>query len=298
MAYITKLFPKRKDTRYFGPARVKENRDHHLPTHILVQVPGFPMGLMARLAIPLEKNLSPGDRVLVSMENEDQIYVIGVLNQKTTPEKTPVTIEIENGAFAKIQGSKGEKKIQIFSSDKDLIFEFTPSSGNAKVMSNTRDLSIEAPKGDLSLKSRGNLNIDAEQVNISGRSALDLNASGLGNTKGSCISVKKNQLKISSPDIHTTAQRSHFNIKETRYIGKRFSTRVGHLKIVADKMESAANSVVEKIRDMFKTIENLYQLKAKRKRMLIETTYHAKAENIIFKSEEDFKVKGDQIHLG
>ncbi|MCP3874461.1 MAG: DUF3540 domain-containing protein [Desulfobacteraceae bacterium] len=248
--------------------------------------------------MPLEDVLSPGDQVLVALENENQIYIIGVLNQKVVNKKRPVKFEIENGAFAKIEGSKGKANIQIFSNQKDLIFEYSPSSGKAKVISNSSSICVEAPGGDLSLNCKGNLNLGAEQVNISGHSALNLTTAGLENFKGSSIGIKNNQLKISSPDIRTTAELGHFNIKETRYTGKNLLSKIGQLKIVADKMETTANSVVDKIKDIFKTVENLYQLKAKRKRMVVETTYHVKAEDITFKSEEDFKVKGNQIHLG
>jgi hypothetical protein len=49
---------------------------------------------------------------------------------------------------------------------------------------------------------------------------------------------------------------------------------------------------------MYNTVEQLSQLKTGRMRTLVKSTFHLKAKNSMLKSEEDFKVRAEKIHLG
>jgi hypothetical protein len=67
---------------------------------------------------------------------------------------------------------------------------------------------------------------------------------------------------------------------------------------VVDRMETLTGTLVEKTRNAYRTVEQLTQLKAGRMRTLVDQTFHFKSRKAFLKSDEDFKIKGEKIHLG
>jgi hypothetical protein len=70
------------------------------------------------------------------------------------------------------------------------------------------------------------------------------------------------------------------------------------ISFVAHRLETLADTVVSKARNVYRTVEELTQLQTGRLRMLVKGSCHLKARDAFLKAEQDFKVDGDQIHLG
>ena len=114
----------------------------------------------------------------------------------------------------------------------------------------------------------------------------------------SAVSLGSRKMKLSSSELGITAQRGTFQVEETRYTGKRFLGKIAYAQLIVGKLGTLAESIVEKAKNVYRTVEQLSQLKTGRMRTLIESTYHLKAKKAFLRSEEDFKVKADKIHLG
>jgi hypothetical protein len=67
---------------------------------------------------------------------------------------------------------------------------------------------------------------------------------------------------------------------------------------IIDRIETLAETMIEKARNVYRTVEQLSQLKTGRMRTLVEQTFQFKSRRAFLKSEEDFKIKGEKIHLG
>ncbi len=67
---------------------------------------------------------------------------------------------------------------------------------------------------------------------------------------------------------------------------------------VVERMETLAGTLVERARNVYRTVEQLAQLKAGRMRTLVDQTFHFKSRRAFLKAEEDFKIKGEKVHLG
>jgi hypothetical protein len=67
---------------------------------------------------------------------------------------------------------------------------------------------------------------------------------------------------------------------------------------IIDRMETLAETLVEKACNAYRTIEQLAQIKTGRMRTLVDQTFQFKSRRAFLKSEEDFKIKGEKIHLG
>jgi len=70
------------------------------------------------------------------------------------------------------------------------------------------------------------------------------------------------------------------------------------ISFVAHRLETIATTVVSKAKNVYRTVEELTQLQTGRLRTLVKGSYHLKARDTFLKAEKDFKVDGDQIHLG
>ena len=105
-------------------------------------------------------------------------------------------------------------------------------------------------------------------------------------------------MKIAAPAVDLTAQRSQIVSQETEVAGSKLRGNIGDVQLIVSKIESVAETVMAKAQNVYRTVVELSQLKAGRQRTLIDTTSHTKAHKTIVKSETDFKVKAEKIHLG
>ena len=83
-----------------------------------------------------------------------------------------------------------------------------------------------------------------------------------------------------------------------KYIGNEFRGRIKNVKLIMVKLESIANTVLQKAENIYQSVKGLTQLKTGRMRTLVDSTFHLKGKKVFIKAEEDFKVKGKKIHLG
>jgi hypothetical protein len=70
------------------------------------------------------------------------------------------------------------------------------------------------------------------------------------------------------------------------------------ISFTACRLETLADTVVSKAKNVYRTVEELTQLQTGRLRTLVKGSWLAKSKNAFLKADEDFKVDGEQIHLG
>jgi hypothetical protein len=73
---------------------------------------------------------------------------------------------------------------------------------------------------------------------------------------------------------------------------------MGHVRLVAEKLETVAGSIMEKAKNVYRSTENLSQHRAGRIRMLIDSSFHLKSRTSVLKSSESVKVDAENINLG
>ena len=103
---------------------------------------------------------------------------------------------------------------------------------------------------------------------------------------------------MTAPVVDLTAQRAQIASQETEVTGSQLRGSIADVQLIVRRIESVAETVMAKAKNVYRTVVELSQLKAGRQRTLIDTTSHTKAHKTIVKSETDFKVKAEKIHLG
>jgi len=86
--------------------------------------------------------------------------------------------------------------------------------------------------------------------------------------------------------------------QEVGLTAERLEVRATHTRWIADKVETIAETVMEKVKNAYRSVEHLTQLRTGRMRTLVEESYQFRSKNAYVKAEKDYKIKADQIQLG
>jgi Protein of unknown function (DUF3540) len=70
------------------------------------------------------------------------------------------------------------------------------------------------------------------------------------------------------------------------------------ISLRARRVETQADTVTAKAKNVYQSVEELSQLQAGRTRTLVEGSCHLQARDAFLNAGEDFKIDGKQIHLG
>jgi len=135
-------------------------------------------------------------------------------------------------------------------------------------------------------------------IELASRSNVQLSVADAFGQLISSLSIRPKRLKLNSAQIDMAANKSEIHIEETHYLGKKFRAKIEDSQIIAGKLTTIAKSITEKAKNVYKTVEQLTQLRTGRMRTLVNSTFHLKAKKTYMKAEDDFKINADKIHLG
>lgn len=297
MNNVAKLYPK-EPSYYCGPASVMALTEGDDAVRICLLAFNDKIEVNARLTVPMMDSLSIGDEVLVTGDVFGELYVIGLL---ASPDKQAETVRTEkldigNGAYALVDGESSAFKL--FSKRNELLIEFDPESETARINIESGDLEFTTGKGDIVLNSANNIQLKGQNIELAGQSGIQLGVLDSIGQKAASFSLAACQASLNSAKLRVTAQLGEFQLKEARVLSTRFRGKIEDAQLVADRVSTVANTVTEKAQNVYRTVEQLAQLKAGRMRTLVASTFHLKAKKTTMKSQEDFKVNAEKIHLG
>ena len=287
---------------YLGPARVIGKSAPDGRICVLVTQPGNGNRVFktyARMATPFPLKLHGGDTVLVAGEEKDTFYIIGILNTETPgPEKTD-SLLMQCGVKATVEGPANEEKLQVHSQQGELIFEYDANTGTSRIDILSGNLEINARNGNIDFASAKGIRFHShDDIQIKTNQAINMTASNEPGTTGSTFSLESSKINMQSPELGVNVRAGDFVIDETRLTGKIIKTTFESARFVTGRLESLSGTVIEKVKNLYRTVDGLHQVRSKRMRTLVDETYHFKSRKAFLKAEEDIKIKGEKIHLG
>ena len=101
----------------------------------------------------------------------------------------------------------------------------------------------------------------------------------------SAVALQPRRIKLTSPEVAVTAQRGEMQIEETRYTGKKCIGTFGYARLIFGKLETVANCVVEKAKNVYRTVTGLTQLRTGRMRTKVDATWHFKSNKAYLKAD-------------
>lgn len=178
-------------------------------------------------------------------------------------------IEMADGAKAVKTTSPNGETMQVFSKDGGLVFEYDAQTGRYRLHVPHGDLEVTTCTGDILFNAAKNIRFAAPE-------SVTFDSNGIG----------------------MNARNGTFRIEKTAFSGTELSARVRTAKLMMERMESIAETVIGKAKNIYQTVEGLMQTRTGRMRTLIGTSWHCKSKKAFLKSEDDFKIKGEKIYLG
>ena len=115
------------------------------------------------------------------------------------------------------------------------------------------------------------------------------------------VNVPKGNLELRTEDGDirlSSAKAVRINTQCIEMNSNKLNANVGYARFVFDRLETVVDTLVEQAKNVYRTVAQLTQLRTGRMRTLVDETYQFKANKAFFKSEDDFKIKGEKIHLG
>jgi len=288
--------------RYFGPARIIERNETDRQVRVQINKGGNEDGAVFTWAyptLPVSSKLSYGDTVLVAGERINEFYVIGLISQNTRQESTHDRLVMACGVQAQKSGRPDEEKLQIISQQGALIFEYDSSTGKSRVDIPSGDLEITTKNGNIDFTSAHGIRFSSvNPIELQSSEKVQFAVTDSSGSTSTAVSLDSQTINMKSPELVINAQKGKLAIEDTHYSGKRITTVFVNVKCVMDRFESATVTVIEKLKNVYRSVEGLTQLRTGRMRTVVDTTYQFKSRKAFLKAEEEFKIKGDKIYLG
>ncbi|MFH1844617.1 MAG: DUF3540 domain-containing protein, partial [bacterium] len=114
----------------------------------------------------------------------------------------------------------------------------------------------------------------------------------------SSLSLQPGQCDIETGRFGLQAAQGAIRVDELKYAGNRLEAVVKYSRLFTDRVERISKTVIEKACNVYRTVEQLTQLRTGRLRTLVETSYHFKSRKAYMKSEKSFNIDGEKINLG
>ena len=144
-----------------------------------------------------------------------------------------------------IRLKKGQK-LGVFSKDDKLLFEYDPEAKKAKVFSDADNVAFEAVKGNIEFNAAGNIHLKGHHVDVSGRAGIGLSVGQAVEKIRSVLSLKPGKIDVSGQEVKVSARRALTFIDEVRNNIKIVASRIGSVRLVTEKLETIASSIIEK----------------------------------------------------
>lgn len=293
MFKITGEVPALQMHSYFAPAVILESYINERKVLLKIKKNGEELIASGLLALPNIAKLNPGDTVLAAGENLDSLYIIGILDCNI---KSSENLTLEDGTYAR---KKDKRKIQIFSKSSELIFEYDSVSNTSKVNVQHGNLEFTAEEGSINFISNNGINLKSSQsIELQSSAGIKLSLIESIAKILPLVHLRKGELKMNGSKINITSARADFHIEDFKYLGSKFSATLKYGKLIIGKIETTANDIFCKAKNIYNTVDELTQIKTKRMRTLIKSSLHLKSKNSYLKSDEDFKINAKKIHLG
>ena len=217
---------------------------------------------------------------MTALESND-VLEPAPLSERRLVSRTGATATLHDDA-------NGQERIEVRDSRARLLFELDPATGRTVVW---------APDGDLSFRARGDVEfVAAGSVRCRAENEVSLEA-GEGPER-SALSLGSRVASLSSQALRLAADGADLAFARANVTSTELRAKVTDAKVVMSRLETITDRLFEQARSVFRTVEDLHQLKTGRARTLVSGGYDLRAGHASLEAEAEVKIDGKTIHLG
>ena len=121
------------------------------------------------------------------------------------------------------------------------------------------------------------------------------------------ISVPHGDLELRAPNgsirlqagkrVEVRAPEADVKVGEARVTARQLTSTIDRVRQVVGVLETRAERVIERARNVYRDAEELSQTRAGRIKIIAEKTVHVLGQHTLFKAREDVKIKGEKVYL-
>lgn len=248
----------------------------------------------ARIAVANCPALAAGDRVLVAGEQADELYVIGVLSC-VRPER----LQTSRGFYAERgRNSDGGDTLRVLTGRNELLFEVDPATGATRLAIPSGSLELVASQGDLVLKAGGTVRVEGHSVELHARHRLALAVTQGIAAMSTWLRLLPQSLQVGSQRVELSAGHSDIKVSSAAVSSEQISVETENYQLKAARVETVAETVIERSGSVYRTVRDLLQLQTGRFRTYVAGLSHFRAKRAWFSAEETIHLDGDKVQLG
>lgn len=238
-----------------------------------------------------------GDSVLVAGKDLKHLYMLAVVERREGRSAAVERIETADGGRVEIETTERRSKVSVYARNGRLLFEYEPHAEKVRVDLQADDLEF-ATTGRIAFSAGERIELAAPDIRLDATRRARVGIVGSADQATSGIDIHPGEMVIESPQVGLTADTGRFAVRDASYQGNRLSVALQRSRVVIDRMESISKTVIAKATNVYRTVEQLAQLRTGRMRTIVESTYHLKSRKAYLKAREDFNVDGEKINLG
>ncbi len=121
------------------------------------------------------------------------------------------------------------------------------------------------------------------------------------------ISVPQGDLELRAPSgsvrvvagkrVEVRAAEADVRVTEARLTARQLVSTVDRVREVVGVLETRAERVIERAKNVYRDVEELAQTRAGRVKIIAERTVHVLGQRALLRAREDVKIKGEKVHL-
>jgi len=300
MLSIASNLSKTDQEKYIGQAKVLKTDGNEGLILLEIEKNNTTKKIWAKSALAYQAQIFPGESVLAVGDEENGMYITGLLDlEKPETKDTKPLFKMKNGIYGLIDQKDKDHTFKLMSNSGELMFAYDSKTKKSIVNIHSGDLDFVTHQGKINFKSAEDINFTSEQsVNIKSLFGINLGITDNSGNTVSTIKMNIGKMKFTTPDFSLITRKGNLIIRDLKYKGKKISTTVDSVLLIAKRTETIAKQVFEKAKTVYKQIEGLRDIKAGRLKTLVKTTLHVKSKKAYHKAEKVYKINADKINLG
>lgn len=239
-----------------------------------------PLELVAIKALDLTNTPIKGDRILCAGSSDQTVYITMILERDKQ----------EGKASAKVIYQDDTEVLTVYNKRNELIFEYDTDKDRSRVIVDASNLDLNVPDGDIKLSAGGQIKLESRSISMT--------ATETSGAQNSRFNLGQFSADLQSPILNIKSDQAKFNLAETFFTGTKLLSNINKAKISWGRLETLADTLVQKFRTHFTEVEELSQVNAGRIRTLVRGAFRLKAQRVKVKSDKNVDIDGERINLG
>lgn len=173
--------------------------------------------------------------------------------------------------------------------------ERQPETGRTRVTV-PADLELCAPQGSITLNAAEGVRLVGEAVDLVGRDKI--RATVPNRQPATHLQLDHGGTTLKTPAVTLLAEKVRAAADDVTLQANTLAAKIDDASLECDSLTTVARTVCQSAGDWYQEIAGLMQTTAGRTEIVVAESVHLEAERAIYETEKDFKITGEQIHLG